>query len=95
MAIQCKIKTIQGVDLETAYINIQNPQIIKTRVEDSNNYSFCGNVCVYANQEAYNLNLIPLEVFDIECALNIDQNIIVQGYEELKLNTRLENITEV
>ncbi|CQR73293.1 hypothetical protein SOV_50760 [Sporomusa ovata DSM 2662] len=65
MAIQCKITTIQGVSLDAAYINIQNPQIIKTKIEDINNYSFRGNVCVYANKESYNSNLIPLEVFDI------------------------------
>lgn len=33
MAIKCKITTIQGITLENAYINIQNPQIIKVKTE--------------------------------------------------------------
>ncbi|CQR73292.1 hypothetical protein SpAn4DRAFT_2524 [Sporomusa ovata] len=32
--------------------------------------------------------------YNIECEIDIDANILIQAYTELKLNTRLENINE-
>ena len=75
MAIQAKIQTIQGITLETAYINLANPQISKvkteviTPIEDSiavtttivNSYNIGANACIYSNKEYYDAKILAKE----------------------------------
>jgi hypothetical protein len=103
MAIQCSVTTIQGIPLSTAYINLNNPQIIKTRTASTatppvytNTYSFAANAQIYASQTVYNSgNAIPIEGFSVTCPCDITQNAIEQGYVALKTNARLSNITDI
>jgi len=102
MAIQAKITTIQGITLETAYINIQNPQIQKVVTEHEvnpatetvNTFKITGNACVYISKEAYDTGKIPIEGFSVISDLNLDINPYTQAYAQLALNERLENIVE-
>ena len=95
MAIQCKITTIQGVQLDTAYINIQCPQILKAKQEDgTNKYVFGGSACVYVCKECYEDNKIPIESFSVSCDLDINDNMFNQAYDELKKNERLEEAVD-
>lgn len=94
MAIQCKITIAQGITLESAYINIANPQIIKSKSEDINSYTLGANACVYACKECYDSGKIPLEGFSVTCDITLDGNVLVQAYTALKLNERLKNIEE-
>lgn len=95
MAIQCKITTIQGITLDSAYINLANPQIIKAKTEGINTYTIGANACVYVNKDAYDTGKIPLEGFAVTCDLNLDGNALTQAYTALKANSRLQNIVEV
>ena len=95
MAIQAKITTIQGVSLDTAYINISNPQIIKEKTETGNTYKFCGNACVYVNKEAYDTGKIPAEGFSVVCDLDLTKDLFTQAYTALKTNERLTNVTDL
>jgi len=95
MAIKAKVETIQGVILETAYINIQNPQIQKIKSEGVNSYKVGANACVYASKDAYNTGKIPVEGFSVICDLDLTKNVLEQLYLELKLNPRLEDIVDL
>jgi hypothetical protein len=96
MAIQGKITTIQGVSLDTAYINIQMPQIIKVKQGDNTNkYNISGNVCIYVDSVIYTAGNIPIECFSITCELDLTKNPLEQLYTVLKSNTRLSNITDL
>lgn len=95
MAIKAKIETIQGIILETAYINIQNPQIQKIKIEGINTYKVGANACVYASKDAYNTGKIPVEGFSVVCDLNLNVNALEQLYAALKLNQRLEEIVDL
>jgi hypothetical protein len=94
MAIQCTITTSQGISLESAYINIQQPQIIKDKTEDGNSYSLAGCAYVYASKEAYDTGKIPLEGFAVTCDLDLEINPLTQAYAVLSQNERLENVEE-
>ena len=94
MAIQAKVTTIQGVSLDTAYINISNPQIIKTKTETGNTYKLGGNACVYVSKEAYDAGKIPLEGFSVVCDLDLTKDMFEQAYAELKKNTRLTDVED-
>ena len=101
MAIQAKIQTIQGVILETAYINLANPQISKVKTDGVNSYKLGCNACVYASKEYYDAKIlaketpIPVEGFSVTCALDLSKNVLEQAYAELKLSTRLEDIVDL
>ena len=94
MAIKAKITTIQGVSLDTAYINIGNPQIIKEKTEAGNIYKLGGNACVYVNKEAYDNSKIPVEGFSVVCDLDLTKDLFTQAYAELKKNTRLTDVED-
>ena len=95
MAIQAKITTIQGVSLDTAYVNIGNPQIIKEKTETGNIYKLGGNACVYVSEEAYDAGKIPVEGFSVVCSLDLTKDMFEQAYTELKKNTRLTEIVDL
>jgi hypothetical protein len=94
MAIQAKITTIQGLTLETAYVNIQSPQITKEKIEGINSYSIGGNTCIYASKATYDAGKIPVEGFSVVCELDLTQNPIEQLYVQLKLNERLSEMED-
>lgn len=95
MAIKATITTIQGLNLTTAYINLQNPQIQKVKTETGNAYKFCANACVYADKPAYDAGKIPVEGFSVVCDIDLAQNIMEQGYAQLKLSERLSDIEDL
>lgn len=94
MAIQAKITTIQGVELDTAYINIQNPQIIKQRTNGVNSYTFGGNANIYVSQALYAAGNIPVECFGVTCALDLTKTIMDQAYAALKTYNRITNVSD-
>jgi len=109
MAIKCKITTVQGLELDMAYINIQSPQIMKVKTEvitpatdtdrattvSTNAYKLGCNACVYVNKDAYDAGKIPIEGFSVMVdQLDLNANVLTQAYDQLKLNERLTNIVE-
>lgn len=94
MAIQAKIITCQGVALDTAYINIVNTQLIKTTTAGVNTYQLGGNASIYVNKATYEAGNIPLEGFSVVCDADLTKPVPDQIYAELKLNSRLSNITD-
>lgn len=102
MAIQAKIQTVQGCSQEQAYINIGTPQIKKEKQPDgTNKYTIGTNANIYSSQAYYDACIlaketpIPVEGFSVTCVLDLESNVLKQAYAELKLNTRLSNISEV
>lgn len=101
MAIKAKTTTIQGVILETAYINLANPQISKVKTDGVNSYNIGANACIYSNKEYYDAKIlaketpIPVEGFSVVCELDLSKNVLEQAYTELKLSTRLEDIVDL
>ena len=95
MAIQCKITTIHGVQLPSAYINFApNPQIVKQGTETGNSYKLSANACIYASKAAYDAGKIPVEGFSVVCDLDLTGNVLEQGYAKLKQNERLSEIID-
>jgi len=100
MAIQAKFTTIQGVELDTAYINFApSPQVSKKITNGVKTYSFGGNATVYANKAFYDANDAnknhPIEGFSVTCAADLTNPIFDQLYAALKTNTRLTNVEDL
>ena len=94
MAIKATITTIQGLNLTSAYINLQSPQIIKAKIEGITTYKLGANACVYADKAAYDAGRIPVEGFSVVCELDLAQNVLEQGYAELKASARLTEVED-
>ena len=94
MAIKAKVTTLQGVSLDTAYINSSNSQVIKTKTQTGNVYKLGGNACVYVNKPAYDNGKIPVEGFSVVCDLDLTKDLFTQAYTALKTNERLSNIVD-
>jgi len=104
MAIKSTITTIQGINLTSAYINLQNPQIQKvktiipaTETEPESivtTYKLGANACVYADKDAYDAGKIPIEGFSVVCDIDLEQNVYEQGYTALKQSPRLSEIVD-